>query len=194
MKLGKLVLKQNPLLELFSCHGPSSMQKNEGQWRKRHSTSCIPYWVVALFLVQQSLSVLFLCKRSSWRSPPCYPKGQPYPKMKDLDAIAGCLNWPGEWSAPDSLALNLPPLFSLLDKILHNGKNLNEDTSLSIGPGPNWLHAELMLASGMESSVRCHVMHLGYWEESSSTGSNPELSLTIAAAPLIRRHSSACSP
>lgn len=45
-------------------------------------------------------------------------------------------------------------------------KNLNEDTWLSNGSGPSWLHAEPVPGSGMESSVRYRVVQSVYWEKS----------------------------
>lgn len=37
---------------------------------------------------------------------------------------------------------------------------------VSTGPGPNWLPSKPVLCSGIESSVRCHVVYLVYWEKS----------------------------
>lgn len=83
------------------------------------------------------------------------------------------------------------PILSFLYKMETNLiENLNEEASLPIGSGTNWLHEQPVLGSWME--MPCAILSI-LWGKFTVLWLRSRSEPTIAAAALIRRETSVCS-
>lgn len=115
---------------------------------KWQTISCTPCCAIAFFRFQQSLFLIVPWRYSSWRSPLCCPRGQPYPEMTRKNwMLAGCFEWPREETAPE-LLLWMCLLFSLLDKNIPNGKILIRILHYRLGQDPIGFMLNLCLLLG----------------------------------------------